>query len=65
MSRSPCKNCPDRMINCHSSCQKYQEFSKGREAVREERKQRVDTLYGMNAVRDSKIQVAYFKCRKK
>jgi hypothetical protein len=65
MSKSPCKNCPDRAINCHSGCPKYQEFANGREVIRKERRERVDTLYGMNAVRDSKIQIAYFKCHKK
>lgn len=40
---SPCKNCQDRYIdiatghNCHTDCEKYQEFAKYKE---EERKRR-------------------------
>jgi hypothetical protein len=65
MNKSPCKNCTDRTIGCHSECPKYQKYSGGREEVYKERKDRVDALYGMNAVRESGIQVKYFKCRKK
>lgn len=25
---SPCKDCPDRHIGCHSECDKYKEFEK-------------------------------------
>ena len=27
--QSPCKDCPDREVGCHSKCQKYAEFRKG------------------------------------
>ena len=26
--QSPCKDCPDRHITCHSSCDKYKEYKK-------------------------------------
>ena len=25
-SKSPCLNCPDRTIGCHSACDKYKQF---------------------------------------
>ena len=25
MYKYPCKDCPDRVVGCHSTCQKYQE----------------------------------------
>ena len=25
---APCKDCPDRKVGCHSSCQKYKDFKK-------------------------------------
>lgn len=28
MTRSPCKNCPDRTTICHTVCDKYKEFKK-------------------------------------
>ena len=27
-AKSPCLNCPDRTIGCHSTCEKYIEFQK-------------------------------------
>lgn len=24
---APCKDCPDRVLGCHSECAKYQEFN--------------------------------------
>jgi hypothetical protein len=71
MSRSPCKNCPDRAINCHSGCTKYQEFANVCEERRQERKERVDNLYGLNDVREKSYKknlrdsFPYFKCHKK
>lgn len=28
MINAPCKDCQERHINCHSSCQKYADFKK-------------------------------------
>lgn len=30
MKLSPCKDCPDRYLGCHSECEKYIEFQKSR-----------------------------------
>jgi hypothetical protein len=71
MSKSPCKNCPDRAINCHSECSKYQEFAKQRETILNERKQRIDVMYGLNEVRQRSVKrskdesLSKFKCHMK
>jgi hypothetical protein len=71
MSKSPCKNCPDRALNCHSSCSKYQEFANGREVMRKEHRQLVDVIYGINEVRQRSVKrskdesLSKFKCHKK
>ena len=31
----PCKNCKERSINCHATCEKYGAYSKEREEIRE------------------------------
>lgn len=28
MLRAPCKDCPDRHLGCHGTCEKYQEYKK-------------------------------------
>ena len=33
----PCKDCPDRQIGCHSTCEKYIEFKKENDKLRKER----------------------------
>ena len=35
--KAPCKDCPDRQVNCHSTCEKYIEFKKESDRLREER----------------------------
>lgn len=32
MVNAPCKDCPDRYLGCHSSCPKYIEFRKEKDA---------------------------------
>ena len=32
--RSPCKDCPDRKLGCHSICEKYIEYTKQNEEIR-------------------------------
>lgn len=34
---APCKNCTDRVVGCHSTCEKYLAFQKERELVREKK----------------------------
>jgi hypothetical protein len=35
--KAPCKDCGDRNVGCHSVCEKYKEFAKENERVRNER----------------------------
>ena len=36
---SPCKDCQDRALHCHSRCEKYQIYAEWCESRREKRKQ--------------------------
>ena len=36
---SPCYQCPDRQHKCHSSCEKYAEYTALRERIREKQRQ--------------------------
>lgn len=33
MSRSPCKDCVDRICGCHSTCEKYMAFADERRQI--------------------------------
>lgn len=37
MSNAPCKDCPDRVVGCHSACEKYIEYRKERDKFLEQR----------------------------
>ncbi len=39
MAKAPCKDCPDRVVGCHSTCTKYQEFRKQQDAENEAQRQ--------------------------
>lgn len=39
---APCMNCPDRAPGCHGKCERYAEFAKEREAIRQ--KQYLDSI---------------------
>ena len=32
---APCKDCPDRYLNCHDQCEKYKEYKEELDRVRE------------------------------
>ena len=34
---APCKECTERKLGCHTTCDKYQEFNKQRELIRQNR----------------------------
>ena len=46
---APCKDCPDRVLGCHSSCDKYKAFREERDRELEQRK-----LQAMGRTLDSK-----------
>ena len=35
---APCKDCPDRVVGCHSVCEKYKAFREERDRELEQRK---------------------------
>ena len=37
--KSPCKDCPDRYVDCHSRCKKYLAYAAERETERQARYQ--------------------------
>ena len=39
---APCKDCPDRRAHCHSCCERYKEFRKRCDDMRE--RERLDNL---------------------
>lgn len=55
MLNAPCKDCPDRHYLCHSTCEKYLEFRRQKDALSDikfEEKRRVDDYWGF--LRDTK-----------
>lgn len=42
---APCKNCPDRTITCHGSCEKYKSWVKSRELTNEQKAERLLDSY--------------------
>lgn len=38
MSYAPCKGCKERTAECHGKCERYKEFQKEMEKVKENRK---------------------------
>lgn len=35
--KAPCKDCINRKLGCHMTCEKYQKFNKQREQIRQNR----------------------------
>lgn len=42
MTQPPCKDCTDRMIDCHSGCGKYLAYREVRDAMLKDRKEKND-----------------------
>ena len=51
---APCKDCPDRRAHCHSCCEKYKEFKKHCDDLRE--RNRLGNL-GLKIEIERKIQI--------
>lgn len=43
MLTPPCKDCPERYLGCHSSCEKYQMFREERNKFNSEKKAKEDS----------------------
>lgn len=41
---APCKGCKDRVLGCHSDCERYLEFSRENERIKEQRRKDSDLL---------------------
>lgn len=37
--RVPCHNCPDRAEGCHATCERYKEYEREREQIRDARQE--------------------------
>lgn len=44
MSKSPCKNCTERYVGCHSKCKPYIEYTQILVAYREAREHKGDVI---------------------
>lgn len=42
---APCKDCPDRELTCHTSCEKYKAFTEYCDERRSERRKAVAVRY--------------------
>ena len=45
MPIAPCKDCPNRELHCHSTCQKYLDFKVEMEIARKAEKEYKERLY--------------------
>lgn len=54
MSKSPCKNCTERYVGCHSKCKPYIEFTQILVAYREAKEYKGDVI---GYVKDSNIRI--------
>lgn len=50
MKLSPCKDCEDRVLYCHSTCEKYAEFKKERKAICEAMKKSEHDKYFIQVI---------------
>ena len=51
---APCKNCPNRVMGCHSKCDKYAEFRAYRDSINAKRRAENDLndfIHTVNAAR--------------
>ena len=51
--RPPCKNCPDRVLRCHSSCERYLEYRKIVDKVKKasNENKEIDSFLGLQSFR--------------
>lgn len=61
MNKAPCKDCPDRRVGCHSTCEKYLAFRKERDELNEKTYKQKEVEYAdytryMRALREKQKQ---------
>lgn len=59
----PCKDCPDRTADCHSKCEKYIDYSKEVEKVREQRA-KYQSMRGSSPGKKAEMRRKFQKRRK-
>lgn len=57
MKQAPCKDCPDRQVGCHGSCDKYLAYKKEMTAINE-------AIYKQK-VADNRIHEHFARCARK
>lgn len=53
---TPCKDCPNRSVGCHSTCDPYKEFDAKRKEIREIRAKSNDLYRHRSEVVQKRIQ---------
>ena len=53
---NPCYKCPDRVLGCHSTCEKYQQFSKDSAEQREKIRQSKQASSVLNSYNPNKAK---------
>ena len=68
MINSPCLDCTDRVLGCHSSCERYREFGQELERVAKQREKYIK-LYHKHidgkTIANNRPKSTPFKCHKK
>lgn len=42
--KSDCRNCPDRTVKCHATCERYKAFCERNEAIKAARREDYSTI---------------------
>jgi hypothetical protein len=53
---TPCKNCPNRFLGCHSTCEPYKEFDQKCKDIREAKAKANDLYRHRNEVIEKRIK---------
>lgn len=66
MRNSPCKNCSDRVVGCHDTCDKYKQFKQEVTQYREAKeKQRIGETLDINrSIRTREYKRKHIRARK-
>lgn len=56
LKTSPCLNCKDRVIGCHSTCKKYKEYFDENEKRKEKLRKKQEVSYVVNGYNKNKTK---------
>ena len=54
--KPPCFKCPDRSAECHSTCEKYLQYEKDKQAEYEQHLKEVIPIWRMNEIEADRIE---------